>query len=33
MVPITTETPVAMPVTIRLFFVQVRNPVSQMSFW
>ena len=31
MVPMTTETAVARNVTIRLFFVQVRNPVSHSS--
>ena len=31
MVPMTTEIAVARMVTIRLFFVQVRNSVSQMS--
>ena len=32
MVPMTTETEVASTVTIRLFFVQVRNAVSHSSF-
>jgi len=33
MVPMTTDTVVAMPVTSRLFLVHVRKAVSHRSFW